>query len=77
MGAHELYLIRREATGHMYTVEATSTKGAMRIFAARYGPPIGEAFRVKLREGMHRNPGEGDWEYYSITSRGLRRRAAR
>lgn len=61
----DLYLIRREETGHMYTVQATSTKNAMRTFVARYGPPAGEVFMVKPR-------GEGNWEYYSITSRGIR-----
>lgn len=64
----QLYLIRREADGTMRTVQATSTKGAMRVFVARYGPPSGEAFGVKLR-------GEGYWEYYSVTSRGIRRLA--
>jgi len=52
----------------MRVIEAQSVRGAMRLFVAKYGPPIGETFAVKLRLGTE------DWTYYSVTKRGLRQR---
>jgi len=64
----DLYLIRRIDDGTLRTLEAQSVRGAMRLFVAKYGPPIGETFAVKLRLGTE------DWTYYSVTKRGIRQR---
>ena len=62
------YLVRRLADGTMRTVQSTSPKGAMRLFAASYGPPIGEGFAVKSRGGSD------EWEVFQVTATGLRSR---
>ena len=66
MAAKQAYLVRREADGTMRTVQAQSCRGAMVVFSGEYHPPVGEVYRVKPREA-------GDWEYYKITSEGLRK----
>ena len=63
---HEAYLIRRLEDGTMRTVQAGSPRGAMRLFAAKYGPPEGELFAVKLREGG------GEWEVFRVSRGSLR-----
>lgn len=66
MGAYQHFLVRRVEDGTMRTVTAQSVQSAMRHFISQYGPPVGEVFGVKPRL-------EGDWEFFSITSRGMRR----
>jgi hypothetical protein len=62
-----MFLVRRLEDGSMRTVMArgTTTRHAMRVFVAKYGPPVGETFAVKLRLGS-------DWDYYRTTSSGIR-----
>jgi hypothetical protein len=61
-----MFLVRRLEDGTMRTVTARgSTRNAMRVFVARYGPPVGEVFGVKLR-------GEDEWSYFKTTSSGIR-----
>jgi len=59
-------LVRRLEDGTMRTVQAQSPRGAMRVFAAQYGPPRGEAFAVKARGSYD------DWEVFAITATGIR-----
>jgi hypothetical protein len=68
MPAKQTYLIRRMADGTQRTIIAQSPRGAMQLFVAGYGPPIGEDFGVKIR-------GEGGWEYFRVTSGGIRKLA--
>lgn len=67
MAAEQMFLVRRLEDGTTRTIvaRAETTRGAMRVFVALYGPRVGEDFAVKLR-------GEGDWDYFRTTSRGLR-----
>ena len=66
MPSMQAYLIRRLADGTMRTVQAQTTRGAMRYFVATYGPPIGEDFAVKEREGS------SQWEVFRMTKNGFR-----
>jgi len=68
MPAKQTYLIRRLADGTQRTVQAFSGRGAMQVFVAGYGPPVGEDFAVKVR-------GEDGWEHFRVTSGGIRKLA--
>lgn len=66
MSKQQAYLIRRLEDGTMRTVQASNPRGAMRLFAASYGPPMGELYAVKARGE------ESAWEVFKVTSGGLR-----
>lgn len=53
------YLVRR-GNGTMATIEAHSTRGALKIWIPKFRPELGEQVSVKRR-------GEGDWENFTIT----------
>lgn len=68
MPVKQTYLIRRIADGTQRTVVAQSERGAMVLFVAGYGPPVGEDFGVKVR-------GELGWTYFRRTKTGIRKLA--
>lgn len=63
MPAKQTFLVRRLANGTQFTVHAFSPDGAMRLFIAGYGPPIGEDYGVKVRE-------QDGWYRFRVTGKG-------
>lgn len=66
MPAKQTYLIRRLIDGTQRTVIAMSPRGAMMLFVAEYGPPMGEEFAVKVR-------GEEGWTGFRIGRGSIRK----
>lgn len=54
----KMYLVRDTSSGKLATVLAYSTRGAIKLYRARYRPPAG-LYEVKER-------GIGAWETYKI-----------